>query len=177
LTRLAGGNFSNVKGVGSGLFEYKIDAGPGYRIISSERSCCWAAGARNARNTTSRRRRRVGRITSEERKRISMALTRDFKETIRARVERDPKFRKELLREGIECMLTGDIATAKAILRDYINATVGFTELSEATRIPSKSLMRMLGPSGNPRADNLFGVVSFLQQREGVRFQLRSAPK
>jgi putative addiction module killer protein len=32
LTRLAGGNFSNVKGVGSGLFEYKIDSGPGYRI-------------------------------------------------------------------------------------------------------------------------------------------------
>jgi DNA-binding phage protein len=101
-----------------------------------------------------------------------MPLTRDFKETIRARVERDPKFRKELLREGLESMLTGDIATAKAILRDYINATVGFAELAEATRIPSKSLMRMLGPTGNPRADNLFVVVSFLQHREGVRFKL-----
>jgi len=32
LTRLSGGNFSNVKGVGSGLFEYRIDFGPGYRI-------------------------------------------------------------------------------------------------------------------------------------------------
>jgi DNA-binding phage protein len=105
-----------------------------------------------------------------------MALTRDFKETIRARVARDPKFRKELLREGIEAMLTGDIATAKTILRDYINATLGFTELAEATHIPSKSLMRMLGPAGNPRADNLFDVVSFLQQREGVRFQLRAGP-
>jgi DNA-binding phage protein len=105
-----------------------------------------------------------------------MALTRDFKETIRARVARDPKFRKELLREGIEAMLTGDIATAKTILRDYINATVGFTELAEATRIPSKSLMRMLGPTGNPRAGNLFDVVSFLQQREGVRFHLKAGP-
>jgi DNA-binding phage protein len=105
-----------------------------------------------------------------------MALTRDFKETIRARVARDPKFRKELLREGIESMLTGDIATAKTILRDYINATVGFTELAEATHIPSKSLMRMLGPTGNPRAGNLFDVVSFLQQREGVRFRLRASP-
>lgn len=105
-----------------------------------------------------------------------MPLTRDFKETIRARVERDPRFRKALLRESLESLLAGDIATAKAILRDYINATVGFTELSEATKIPSKSLMRMLGPAGNPRADNLFEVVSFLQQREGVRFQLRSAP-
>jgi DNA-binding phage protein len=105
-----------------------------------------------------------------------MALTRDFKETIRARAEWDPKFRKELLREGVECMLSGDIATAKTILRDYINATVGFVKLAEHTHIPSKSLMRMLGPTGNPRAENLFVVVSFLQQREGVRFHVRTAP-
>ncbi len=26
------GNFSNVKGVGSGVLEYKIDFGPGYRV-------------------------------------------------------------------------------------------------------------------------------------------------
>ena len=103
-----------------------------------------------------------------------MALTRDFKETIRARVERDPKFRRELLREGIASMLDGDIATAKTILRDYVNATVGFTELARATQIPSKSLMRMLGPGGNPRADNLFEVVGFLQRREGVRFNLKA---
>jgi DNA-binding phage protein len=101
-----------------------------------------------------------------------MALTRDFKETIRARAERDPRFRKELLGEGIDSMLSGDIATAKTILRDFINATVGFTELAEATRIPSKSLMRMLGPTGNPRADNLFEVVSVLQRREGLRFHV-----
>jgi DNA-binding phage protein len=106
-----------------------------------------------------------------------MALARDFKETIRARAAAHPRFRKELLREGIESMLGGDIATAKAILRDYINATVGFAELAEATRIPSKSLMRMLGPSGNPRADNLFVVVSFLQRHEGVRFRLKAASR
>ena len=105
-----------------------------------------------------------------------MPLTRDFKETIRARVERDPKFRKELLREGIEAMLAGDVATAKAILRDYINATIGFTDLAEATQIPPKSLMRMLGPSGNPRAGNLFEIVRFLQRREGVHFEIKAAP-
>ena len=105
-----------------------------------------------------------------------MALTRDFKETIRARVARDPKFRKELLREGLETMLAGDIALAKAILRDYVNATVGFAKLAEATHIPPKSLMRMLGPRGNPRAENLFEVVGVLQQREGVRFHVRADP-
>jgi DNA-binding phage protein len=103
-----------------------------------------------------------------------MALTRDFKETVRARVEQDPKFRKELLREGVEAMISGDVTTAKTILRDYINATVGFTEVAEATDIPSKSLMRMFGPSGNPRADNLFDVVRFLQKREGVRFHVKA---
>lgn len=104
-----------------------------------------------------------------------MPLTRDFKHTIRTRVERDPKFRKELLREGVEAMLAGDVATTKIILRDYINATVGFSDLAEAIHIPSKSLMRMLGPSGNPRADNLFEIVSFLQRREGVRFEIRAS--
>jgi hypothetical protein len=62
---------------------------------------------------------------------------------------------------------------AKTILRDYINATVGFAGLAEATHILPKSLMRMFGPTGNPRAANLLEIVSFLQQREGVLFPLR----
>jgi DNA-binding phage protein len=105
-----------------------------------------------------------------------MPLARDFKETIRDRVQRDPKFRKELLCEGLEAMLSGEIALAKTILRDYINATVGFTGLAEATHIPAKSLMRMFSPAGNPRAANLFEIVSFLQHREGVRFHVRRTP-
>ena len=72
-------------------------------------------------------------------------------------------------------MLAGDVATAKTILRDYINATLGFAGLAEATHIPSKSLMRMLGPAGNPRADNLFEIVGFLQRREGVRFEVKAS--
>jgi DNA-binding phage protein len=104
-----------------------------------------------------------------------MALTRDFKETIRARVKRDPGFRKALLREGIENFLLGDVETGKIILRDFINATVGFTKLSNATRRSAKSLMRMLGPKGNPQARNLFEIVAYLQRAEGVRFEVRSA--
>lgn len=32
VTRMSQGNFSNVRGVGSGVFEYRLDFGPGYRI-------------------------------------------------------------------------------------------------------------------------------------------------
>ena len=87
-----------------------------------------------------------------------MPLTREFKETVQARLRSDRKYRKELLREGVECLLAGDLDTGKAILRDYINATIGFEELSRRTRRPAKSLMRMLSPSGNPQARNLFEV-------------------
>jgi DNA-binding phage protein len=104
-----------------------------------------------------------------------MALTRDFKDTIGARVKRDPGFREALLREGIENFLAGDVETGKIILRDFINATVGFTKLSDVTRRSAKSLMRMLGPKGNPQARNLFEIVAYLQRAEGVRFEVRSA--
>jgi DNA-binding phage protein len=104
-----------------------------------------------------------------------MALTRDFKETVRARVQRDPAFRRELLREGLETMFNGDVETGKTILRDYINATVGFGELAEATHRSPKSLMRMLGPQGNPQAQNLFEIVSYLLHYEGIHFELRAA--
>jgi DNA-binding phage protein len=104
-----------------------------------------------------------------------MALTRDFKETIRARVQRDPGFREALLREGIENFLSGDVETGKIILRDFINATVGFAKLGDITHRSAKSLMRMLGPRGNPQARNLFEIVAYLQEAEGVRFEVRSA--
>ncbi len=62
-----------------------------------------------------------------------MALSRDFKETVKNRIEHDPAFREELLKEGIECLLVGDMNTEKAILRDYINATIGFDALGTVT--------------------------------------------
>lgn len=101
-----------------------------------------------------------------------MPLTRDFKATVQARLARDPKFRKELLRESVECLLAGDLETGKALLRDYINATIGFEELSDLTRTPPKSLMRMLGPKGNPQARNLLDVIAHLQRAEGLHFEL-----
>jgi DNA-binding phage protein len=97
-----------------------------------------------------------------------MALTKEFKETVKARAARDPAFRAALLKEAIELLLDGDLETGKSVLRDYINATVGFEKLARATGTPAKSLMRMLGPNGNPRADNLLTMIAKLQRATGL---------
>ena len=101
-----------------------------------------------------------------------MPLTHDFKEMIRGRAERAPDFRRALLREAVESIINGDLSTGKAVLRDYVNATVGFHELERRTEIPAKSLMRMLGPKGSPSAANLTRILTALQESEGVHFEL-----
>ena len=101
-----------------------------------------------------------------------MPLTHDFKETIRARAQRDPGFRQALLREAVESILNGDLDAGKAVLRDYVNATVGFQNLEKRTHIPAKSLMRMLGPKGSPSVASLASILTALQKTEGVRFEL-----
>lgn len=105
-----------------------------------------------------------------------MALTRDFKETVLARVQADPKFRDALLKEGIETMLAGDVDAGKAILRDYIKATVGFEQLGAETGSSPKSLIRMFGPSGNPQARNLFSVISHLLRHAGLTLHVTAQP-
>lgn len=96
-------------------------------------------------------------------------MTRDFKETIQARALKDPEFRKGLLIESVENMLSGDIETGKSLIRDYINATLGFEKLASITDKSPKSLMRMFSSKGNPTAQNLFVVLRTLTQQENVQ--------
>lgn len=102
-----------------------------------------------------------------------MALTRDFKETIKARAERDPAFRVALLEEALDAFVNANLETGKVLLRDYVNATVGFEQLGVQLHKSPKSLMRMLSEQGNPRADNLFAVVAHLKAHEGVSFSVQ----
>lgn len=104
-----------------------------------------------------------------------MVLTRVFQETVRARAERDPAFKEALLTEAVNALLEGDVETGKAVLRDYVNATVGFEALAKATDTPAKSLMRMFGRSGNPTAAKLFAVIRSLQRESGVNLKVSAA--
>ncbi len=103
-----------------------------------------------------------------------MTLTRDFRETVQADAKRDPAFRRGLLSDALESLLSGEVTLGKELLRDYINATVGFPKLAAHTKIHVKTLHQMFGPNGNPTASNLFEIVAFLQHAEGVHFEVRS---
>ena len=83
----------------------------------------------------------------------TIPLTRDFKETVNARVQRDP---------------------ARLILRDLVNATIGFEELAIATSKPSKSLHRMLSAKGNPTMDNLTAILKVLRKTLQVDIKVQT---
>jgi hypothetical protein len=96
-----------------------------------------------------------------------MALTRSFKDLVQRHVATDPALAELLLREAIDATLAGDVETAKAVLRDYIKATIGFEKLGQATGTQPRSLIRMFGPRGNPQARNLFSVLGYLRRQAG----------
>ena len=102
-----------------------------------------------------------------------MPITRKFRETVWARAQGDARFRAAMLSEAINGLLAGDLDTGKAMLRDYVNATITFDGLAKATRIPTKSLQRMLGPRGNPTAESLFCIINALQKSENIKLTVK----
>ncbi|MDP3745364.1 MAG: transcriptional regulator [Methylotenera sp.] len=103
-----------------------------------------------------------------------MALTRGFKKTVVDRVERDPQFAQALLDEAATLFLNNETEAARLILRDLVNATIGFEELASQTDKPSKSLHRMLSPKGNPSMDNLAAIFGAVRSRLNVEIEAHS---
>ncbi len=108
---------------------------------------------------------------------IDLALTKSFRDFVQRRAAAEPVFGEALLREGVDTMLRGDVETGKAVLRDYVKATVGFEKLDEATDMSPQSLIRMFGPRGNPQARNLFGIIGHLQQQAGIELHVTPGPR
>ena len=103
-----------------------------------------------------------------------MALTRNFKQTVIERVERDPAFAKALLDEAATLFLQDEPETARLILRDLVNATLGFEQLAALTDKPSKSLHRMLSPKGNPSMDNLAAIFGVMRTNLKVELEVHA---
>ena len=74
----------------------------------------------------------------------------------------------------MQCLLVGEVAVGKAVLRDYVNATIGFQELGGLTANSPKRLMCMISPNGNPQARNLFKIICCLQEHEGLHLKVQA---
>lgn len=101
-----------------------------------------------------------------------MALARDFKQTVAARVQRDPEFRGALLIEATDAFLGGDIETGKALLRDYLNATAALPTIADELNLNEKSLRRMLGPAGNPTLKNFINLLTACSRIEHLQLHV-----
>ena len=165
------------------MFEYRIH-GAGYRVYFGQDGetlvILLTGGTKSASSATSMRRRPVGGLQAAQGRHDNgggngndTKLQGTGAEAASSAIRHS---REALLREGIDAMLAGDVDTGKAILRDYIKATVGFEKLGEATGTQPKSLIRMFGPRGNPQARNLFSVLGYLQKQAGVELHVAPGP-
>ncbi|MGE5893408.1 MAG: transcriptional regulator [bacterium] len=79
-----------------------------------------------------------------------------------------------MLTEAVNELPAGDLEAGKAMLRDYVNATITFRQLARKLKKTDKSVYRMLGPRGNPRADNILEIIKILQAHERVRLRVEA---
>ena len=103
-------------------------------------------------------------------------ITRDYKDTVETRLRHDPAYAAALLDEAVSLFLNGEPVTARLMLRDIVNATVGFEKLALETERPSKSLHRMLSAGGNPTMNNLTRIIGILRQYLNVNIEVHTVP-
>ena len=103
-----------------------------------------------------------------------MTITQDYKNTLTERVANDPVFAKALLDEAIALFLNGEPDVARLVLRDLVNATIGFENLAQEVKKPSKSLHPMLSAKGNPTMDNLAKILGILKTQLDVTIHVDS---
>jgi hypothetical protein len=101
-----------------------------------------------------------------------MPRTRRFSDTVEETLRKSPMYRRALLREAVGCLVTGEIEVGKIVLTDYINGTIGFAALGKAMGHSPASLMRMLGPKGNPPIRRFLEVTTYLQKIHRALFEV-----
>jgi DNA-binding phage protein len=94
--------------------------------------------------------------------------TQSYKDSMKAMVDRNPHMATEMLEDAINALLAGELDEGRLLLRQYVNATIGFPELARRTGKTDKNLMRSLGPNGSPTAANLFQIIRACMKAEGV---------
>src|SRR6266446_1676575 len=98
-----------------------------------------------------------------------MARTREYRETVVARIKRDRKFARALFAEAMNALLEGETIEGLSMPRDLVHAEITFKELGRQTGLGEKTLHRMLNRNGNPTARNLGMIVKSIAEDLGIK--------
>lgn len=98
-----------------------------------------------------------------------MALTREYKQTVVARLRRDPKFARALYTEALNALLEGETDEGLSMLRDLVHAGITFKSLARETGLGEKALHRMLSRRGNPTTRNLIAIIKAICEDLGIQ--------
>lgn len=88
-----------------------------------------------------------------------MALTIDYKEGVLKDLRENPEMAREYYREAVRAIINGETDTGGVMLRDLVNAGIGFQRLAQETGIRAPNLHRALSPDGNPTM-RTFGKIA-----------------
>jgi len=103
--------------------------------------------------------------------------TVSYNDSIKAMIGRSPELATEMLEGAVNSLFEGELEEGRLLLRQYVNATIGFQELARRTGKQDKNLMRSLSPSGNPTAANLFEIIHAWSEAEGVTIAAHVSPR
>ena len=104
------------------------------------------------------------------------SLTRDYRETTLEILGGKPEHRVEVLAEGVQCMVGGEVGLGKSLLLDCIDAKIGFAGLAELTGKSVAELKLLFSSEGDASARDILGVINCLRQWEGVELAVRPVP-
>jgi len=104
-----------------------------------------------------------------------MALTREYKQTVVVRLQRDSKFAQALYTEALNALLEGETDGGLSMLRDLVHAGITFKSLARETGLGEKALHRMLSRRGNPTTRNLIAIIKAIYEDLGIQPRVRLA--
>jgi|DeeseametaMP1786_FD_contig_21_1114878_length_1069_multi_8_in_0_out_0_2 DNA-binding phage protein len=91
-------------------------------------------------------------------------------EIIVEELKNDREFLKVHICHAITSLFNKEFSEGCLMIRDIVNATIGFKELSLKLNKSDKALMQMLAKSSNPTIENLFSIISAVLEHERLSF-------
>jgi DNA-binding phage protein len=99
---------------------------------------------------------------------------RDFENSGALRAKNTPAFARTLLQETVVLFINGEPESARLILRDLVNTTVGCEALADEIHKPAKSLHRMLSKSGSPTMANVSTILAVITRALKVEVRAKT---